>query len=87
MPAGGSITSITVATSKERKLFSLPARMGGLGIDIPSEICLVQYENSKLITAQLVEQIKLQSPCSTINSQILNTARREVMQDKKTKNS
>lgn len=34
----------------ERKLLSLPPRMGGLGIIDPSEICQAEYDNSKGLT-------------------------------------
>ena len=30
----------------ERVLFSLPAKYGGMGLIIPSEICQEEYENS-----------------------------------------
>ena len=45
-------------TSDEmRKLYALPARLGGLGIDNPVENADFEYENSKLITEQLTEAI------------------------------
>ena len=53
--AGKQITSI------ERKLLSLPPRMGGLGIINPMEICQQEYDNSKLLTAQLQQFIHNQN--------------------------
>ena len=41
----------------ERIWFSLPTKMGGLGIKIPSELCDVYYNNSKAVTATLVQRI------------------------------
>ena len=47
----------------ERKLWSLPVRMGGLGLSIPSEICDEQYSNSRLIneklTSKVINQVKV----------------------------
>ena len=34
----------------ERVLFSLPAKYGGMGLIIPSEICQEEYENSRETT-------------------------------------
>ena len=44
-------------TDTDRQWFSLPARLGGLGINIPSEIADTYYSNSKLMTRNLVRQI------------------------------
>ena len=41
----------------ERKLWSLPVRMGGLGIFIPSEISDEQYSNSRLINEKLTSKV------------------------------
>ena len=41
----------------ERKWFSLPARLGGLGINIPSEMSDIYYQNSRIMTKGLVEKI------------------------------
>ena len=41
----------------ERKLWSLPIRMGGLGLSIPSEICDEQYSNSRLINEKLTSKV------------------------------
>ena len=66
-------------SSVERKLFSLPVKLGGLGVDIPSEICQIQYENSRLVTSQLIEQIKLQSSDNIVDTRVLDAARRKVV--------
>ena len=44
-------------TEMERIWFSLPVRLGGLGINIPSELADVYYLNSKKMTEVLVEGI------------------------------
>jgi hypothetical protein len=44
----------------ERQWYSLPARMGGLGIIIPSEISDLCYQSSKAVTANLVDRIIFQ---------------------------
>ena len=41
----------------ERKLWSLPVRMGGLGLFIPSEISDEQYRNSRLINEKLTLKV------------------------------
>ena len=44
-------------TYAERQWFSLPARKGGLGILVPSEVSDFFYENSKNLTVELVHKI------------------------------
>ena len=41
----------------ERQWYSLPPRLGGLGIIIPSEVSDIFYNNSKQVTADLVNRI------------------------------
>ena len=41
----------------ERKLWSLPVRMGGMGITIPSEISDEQYANSRVINETLTTKV------------------------------
>ena len=40
-----------------RQVYSLPVRMGGLGFEIPQVECDLNYENSKIMTAQLANAI------------------------------
>jgi hypothetical protein len=70
----------------ERKMFSLPAKLGGLGIDVPSSMSQTQYDNSRLVTQQLVEQLKSQSSTSQVDSQVLQAARRKIVSDKAGRN-
>ena len=50
---------ITIS-QKERLLYSLPTREGGLGIGIMEEESLMQYKASKLFTAHLVSLMVMQ---------------------------
>ena len=43
-----------------RKVFSLPIRMGGLGIQNPALVSAAEYENSVLVTRQLADAIFVQ---------------------------
>ena len=52
----------------ERKLVSLPTRLGGLEIRIPSEISNAQYDNSVVITRQLTKHIVLAEEKPEINN-------------------
>ena len=44
-------------TDIERIWLSLPPRLGGLGINVPSEVADTFYKNSRLMTAELVDRI------------------------------
>ena len=53
-------------TTLERELYTLPIKLGGLGISKLSEKCVMDYEASKLITAPLASIIVMQGsnpPC------------------------
>ena len=49
-------------TDEMRKILRLPARMGGMGFLDPSEESEWEYENSKVVTAQISEAIYEQMP-------------------------
>ena len=55
-----AITDGHHCTEDERKLLSLPVRLGGLGIPIFSESCNREFENSVRATEQLTEKIRQQ---------------------------
>ena len=44
----------------DRDLISIPAKMGGLGIIIPSKVSNTQYQNSISVTKQLIQYVKAQ---------------------------
>ena len=71
-----------VFSSNLRKLFALPVKMGGLGIEIPSEISDVHYINSRSITSQLVTHIETHSQTSMLNVELLKLAKLKVQSDK-----
>ena len=51
----------------ERVLFSLPVKLGGLGIIIPSKMCDTQYKNSRIATFDLTQNVKDQNFHGTID--------------------
>ena len=73
-------------TDNERMLVSLPTRLGGLGIRIPSEISRNQYENSVLITRQLTEHIILQKERIEIDKEAIKDLIHEVKSAKDERN-
>ena len=70
----------------ERKLVSLPTRLGGLGIRIPSEISSTQYENSVVITRQLAKHIVLQKEKIEIDNDAIKDIIQEVKSVKEERN-
>ena len=72
-------------TDTDRQWFSLPARLGGLGINIPSEIADTYYSNSKLMTRNLVRQIIHQHNPAGIPTQAEKPAIIELRADKTTR--
>ena len=56
-----AITESHHCSRDERKLLSLPARLGGLAIPIFSKIAKKEYEYSKKASQQLTENIKFKS--------------------------
>ena len=52
-----TITGGVKFSENERKLLSLPPKLGGLGIPIFSETSDFEYSNSKMVTKQLFEKI------------------------------
>ena len=62
-----AITEGHIASSDERKLLSLPAKLGGLGIPIYTEICEREFNNSLKATQLLRPNIVAQQPIYTVN--------------------
>ena len=50
-----------ICRASERLLFSLPAKFGGLGIFAQTERSKIEYENSRHITAEMIENGKTKS--------------------------
>ena len=51
------LVSNYIINETEKSWFSLPPRLGGLGINIPSEIASIYYKNSRNMTEVLVSRI------------------------------
>ena len=51
-----SITGYT-CTREERDLLALPVRMGGLGLNVPSQVATFEYESSVKVVKPLVQQV------------------------------
>ena len=54
-------------SSADRKLFSLPVKLGGLAIPIFSEISDTEYENPRKVTKDLTQEVKDQKIISEID--------------------
>ena len=70
----------------ERKLWSLPVRMGGLGLIIPSEVSDDQYANSRLINEKLSSKVRDQITIYEDITPSVNKAKSEVKSTKAARN-
>ena len=73
-----AITGGRTVSEELRQVFALPARHGGLGLSNPVEECNFEYENSLLLTAQLVDSIFQQCGQLDLDEDELANAKREV---------
>ncbi len=55
-----AITENQAISNDDRRLLSLPVKMGGLGIPIYAECCAIEFENSKKLTENLTCKIVAQ---------------------------
>lgn len=67
-----------ICSSDERLLLSLPARMGGLALPIFADTAPEEYQNSILVTAQLVDNIKQQKSENSIDLGKMKKVKREI---------
>ena len=58
--------------SVERNLWSLPVRLGGLGVSIPSQISNEQYEHSRMINEKLTLKVIVQQKIYQDNNMEVN---------------
>ena len=72
-----ALTDGQIISEDDRKLLSLPVRLGGLGIPIFSELSGKEYLNSKMATENLVKKIVAQENTFTQN----RNEEREINQD------
>ena len=70
-------------TDLERTWFSLPPRMGGLGIRIPSEMADIYYQNSRRMTGILVNRIIHQHDKEHVPETIDNKSEKCKIQEEK----
>ena len=74
----------TTITRRNRDLYSLPTRLGGLGVSVLPEIAEDHYKNSKRITAPLVTIIisQLATPNELLDEDEVREIKREVASNK-----
>ena len=70
----------------ERKLWSLPTRMGGMGLVIPSKIADEQYRNSRKINEQLTTKVRNQETIFEDIESNVRKAKKEAKDQKDLKN-
>ena len=70
----------------ERKLWSLPVRMGGMGVPIPSEISDTQYTNSRKINEMLTSKVREQNVIYEDITKSVNHAKSGVKEEKAERN-
>ena len=68
----------------ERLLFSLPTKLGGLGIQIPSQASDCQYENSRSVTQDLSDHVRQQKETLDINYDSIKRAKTVLKKNKQT---
>ena len=79
-----AVTEKSVISDYDRKLFSLPVRLGGLGIPIYSESCSIEFENSQKMSEYLIGKIVTQDSDYVVDPnrerEIRGTLKREKIQ-------
>ena len=66
----------------ERRLFSLPPSLGGLGIPIFSELADREFSNSTILTEQLQKNILSQESQNNINKEAIKKIKAKIKRDK-----
>ena len=84
-----AITGKQNMSHAKRRLFSLPTKMGGLGIGIPPELAEQELSNSVTVTKPLIHSIRRESELSTTEIDAeQNQARKSVhLRNKQTNDS
>lgn len=67
-----------ICSDNERLLFSLPPKLGGLGLTIFSDISDIEYANSKLLTAGLTDLIVVQNQTYDIDENELREIKKNI---------
>ncbi|MCH2405735.1 MAG: hypothetical protein MK200_06040, partial [Nitrosopumilus sp.] len=73
-------------TEIERKLFALPVRLGGLGMNVLSEMCEIQYKNSVAVTESLVENVVNQQEILEIDEAKIKSVKNAIKVEKVRRN-
>jgi hypothetical protein len=81
-----SITEGHVISSDDRKLLSLPVKLGGMGIPIFTEICQSEYENSLKATQLIRPKIVAQETSFTLDRRAESAIDREIRKERDVKN-
>ena len=77
---------IRLCSKEERLLLSLPAKQGGLAIPILSEKAKSEYENSRKVCEQQVNNIKLQEVEYSFDMEKFKKIKKEVKSTRLLKN-
>ena len=77
-----AITGGIQPNDTERRLFSLPPSLGGLGIPIFSELADREFSNSTILTEQLQKNILSQEPPNNINKEAIKKIKAKIKRDK-----
>ena len=81
-----AITERSAISEEDRRLFSLPAKMGGLGIPIFSENSKIEYNNSRRITETLTSKIVAQERNYIIDEEAEKAKARAQKKEKEERN-
>ena len=81
-----AITGGIQPNETERKLYSLPPSLGGLGIPIFSEQADIEFANSKALTEQLQQNISSQDPSNNIDKDEIKKIKNRIKAVKKSRN-
>jgi hypothetical protein len=78
---------VTVCSTDERLLLSLPVKKGGLAIPIFSNVAEFEFANSRLATQQLVINIKNQDSTSPVDREQYKISRKNIINAREERNN
>ena len=82
-----AITEYQNITSSDRKLLSLPVKLGGLGIPIFAESSGIEFENSRKISKYLMDKIVAQDRQYEVNRQREREIQNQIKKEKEVRNN
>ena len=77
-----ALTEGQIISHEDRKLLSIPVRLGGLGIPIFSKVCEEEYHNSRKATVNLVKKIVDQDETFTQNKNLEKEIELEIRKER-----